>query len=521
MTQVSYFRGMITIRLLVLSWITSFFIFSAYGSDSPVIKEETLDSFQSKIVKRALSNGMRVIMFNPSLANRDGAQAPIFSGAVTVRVGGTDEPSGASGIAHMLEHMAFKGTRTLGTRDYQREAPLLAELEIYEKKRIFKEKFSQLEEARYLEIKKELESLWILGEFAMEYENWGGIGLNATTDSELTKYFVDLPKTAFEFWCKIESERLLFPVMRQFYEERDVVMEERRMRVDSHPSGKLYEMLLATAFTKHPYKHPVIGYSRDIQSLSAEATSDFHKKYYVPSNIVISLGGAIDPEEDLETVEKYFGRVAKGREIVRDIPLEPEQLSERKIELKDRAKPMILISYKRPAFNHPEEVALSVFEDILANGETSPLYHQLVRKQQIASTLSYFIGPGDAYANLITFSIIPNLGKRTQAGAPINNQIVLDAFDKLLARSLAGEFFTEKELEISKRRLGVQYLQALRSSSLLASELASAELLYGDWREVFEWYRRFSKVTLEEVKAAGKKFLKKEKRTVAKLEAIK
>ena len=210
-----------------------------------------LKKVEKNVFTTKLDNGLRVIMYNRGIA-------PVFTGVLAVRAGGVDEHLGNTGISHMLEHMAFKGTDRLGTKDSSREGKLLERLEKLFTKTPLMENFNEEQLKEWKEIYEELTKIWNTGELEQEYTKWGASNLNATTSKETTNYYVSLPRSAFEFWCWLESERVLNPVMRRFYEERNVVLEERRMRYVDSPAGKLYEKMLGIAFLGHPYRNPVI-----------------------------------------------------------------------------------------------------------------------------------------------------------------------------------------------------------------------------------------------------------------------
>lgn len=459
---------------------------------------EALAELQQRVQRRTLPNGLRVVL------HRRGA-APVFAGAVSVRVGGSDEPAGLTGISHMLEHMAFKGTDTIGTRDYQREKVLLAELEAIEARASAGTALSADEQKRRSALYEELKALWLVEDFSKKYEQRGGSGFNATTDKELTNYFVELPTNALEFWCWIESERILRPVMRQFYQERDVVMEERRMRYDDDPQGQLYERLLGTAFKVHPYRNPVIGYKEDLSRLTASGTDAFRRMYYVPANIVVSLVGDIDLDRAGSLVERYFGRIPAGEVGPRPSAVEPPQNEERQVSISMPASPYLSIAYHKPQYPHPDDPPISVMLEILAGGRLSPLYTELVKKRQVAASVSYGEAPGSAYPNLFMFSITPR--------APHSLESVREAFDQVLEQFLAAPPSDEAML-IAKRSIAMEYLQHLQSNTGLALDFGSSELLYGDWRALVDWYERAIAVGTEDVARVARQYLVRSARTV-------
>lgn len=464
---------------------------------------EELQNFSKNVKFYTLSNGIRVILYRRGVA-------PIFAGAVSIRVGGSDETLGITGISHMLEHMAFKGTPSIGTTDYHLETKLLLELEELAKQTDFGNNFTKEQKERWQILRTRLGELWGNGEsFSREYEKRGAVGMNATTSTDLTQYFVSLPRPSFEFWCWLESERLINPVMRQFYEERDVVLEERRTRYEDNPVNKLYETLLGTAFLVHPYRNPVIGHEFDIRQLTATKIAEFHKKYYVPANIVVSVVGDIDPENDLKIIEKYFGKVKTDKLPDRPTLEEPEQQGERRISLLSHVAPQILIAYRKVQYPHPDDAALSILFETLAKGRVSPLYLELVKKNRIATQIGYFEAPGIAYPNLVVFSGVPR--------QPHRNDELLTAFDKVL-----NEFKkvgpSEEQLQMAKNSLIVDYLNTLKSNMSLATELASSELLFGSWDSLIDWYDQIMKVNKADVLRVAQTYLQPQYRTIGAVE---
>ncbi len=462
----------------------------------------TLKALASKVEEITLDNGMRVLIYRRGVA-------PVFAGVVVVRVGGSDEVVGHTGIAHMLEHMAFKGTPRIGTRDYAKEKDLLAELEKLAALSDGGRKLDSQEQARWDDINLQLSKLWVNNDFINQFQSHGASGINATTDSEQTKYFVNLPKSAFEFWCYMESERLLRPVLRQFYQERDVVMEERRMRSEDSPAGKLYELLLSSIYTRHSYRNPVIGYDNDIQHLTATMVNEFRKRFYVPSNIVLSVVGDIDREHDLPLIKKYFERIPAGEHPSRPSIDEPEQRGERHIKLKADASPLLYIAYRKVQYPDPDDIAISVMSRVFAGSEISVLYKELVKKRRIAADIGMDEIPGMAYPNALLFAASPK--------APYTNHDLKVAFDKVL-QDFIDKGANVEDVEIAKRALKVSYLTQLNSNIHLAKDLASFESLYGDWRVVIDWFEKVSAVTVEDVNRVAKKYLVSDARTIAELE---
>jgi predicted Zn-dependent peptidase len=449
-----------------------------------------------------LSNGLKVIFYSRG-------DAPVFAGAVVVRVGGSDESVGQTGISHLFEHQAFKGSRTVGTKSFFRERRLLERLEEIAATSNAANDLSANQKREWDDIHRQLKEIWISDDFTSQYEKRGAVGLNATTDKEFTKYFVSLPRDAFEFWCRMEADRLIAPVMRQFYQERDVVLEERRMRYEDDPGGKLYELLLGTAYQRHPYRDPVIGYERDIRALTATQLEEFRRRFYVPSNIVVSLVGRVNPEEDIEVVERYFGAIPKGESSERRVLLEGKQEGQRRSDIVMAASPEVVIAYRKPNYPHPDDPPISVMAEILAGGRTSPLYSELVKRKQIAASVGHDEGPGIVYPNLLMFA--------GSVKAPHSPDTFIHGFDGVISRFKRVAPSVE-QLEIAKRSIGMEYLGHLKSNQSLALDFATSELAYGTWRASIEWYDKMLAVSREDVQRVARSYLVSTQRTIGTIE---
>jgi len=473
---------------------------------------QDLASFEKRTSQRKLDNGLTVII----LERRD---APVFSYATYVNTGSSQEVVGITGLAHMFEHMAFKGSDRLGTKDWPAEQRALAKVEeayaAYDRARRAE---TNRDEAKVAELEKawraaitEADAYVINDEFSQIIDRAGGVGLNAGTSSDATMYFYSLPSNRFELWAYLESERFRRPVFRQFYAERDVVVEERRMRVESNPFGRLLEQFLTTAFMAHPYGVSGIGWPSDLQTISATDAEAFAKIHYVPSNMVITIVGDVSASEAWPIIEKYFGRLPKAPapEALRTV--EPKQIAERVVTLRETAQPLYLEGYHRPAITHPDSATYDVISMLMSTGRTSRLYKSLVRDQKIAAQASGFNGfPGEKYPNLFTF-----LGVTTPGHTPDE---LAAAMRKEIER-LKTEDVPEAELQSVKTRVKAGLIRQLASNSGLALQLASYQTLFGDWRELFRDVERIDKVTAADVRRVANATFIDSNRTVAKLES--
>ncbi|MCB0309798.1 MAG: insulinase family protein [Bdellovibrionales bacterium] len=491
----------ISLRIFFVFWLITFCVSREVLAD-PRTPQEAFDRLEQQVRSFRLNNGLRVFMYRRGIA-------PVFSGVVSVRVGGVDEQRGQTGISHMFEHMAFKGTKEIGTRDFAREKVLLDELEALKQKEANRKELTTQESGRQQEILGMLQGLWDQSAYSKMYEKRGAVGLNASTSSELTNFFVSLPRTQFEFWCWMESERLLEPIMRQFYKERDVVLEELLMRVDNNPNGRLYQDLFGTAFFSHPYRNPVIGYKDDVSRLTASMADNFRRKYYVPSNMAIGLVGDVDPERDIEIVRKYFERLPARPAPQRPSFIEEAQNGERQVIVRKDASPLLYIGYHKQQYPHPDGAALDVLLSVLADGRTSWLDKQLVQKQQVATSVGAFSGPGEMFPDLAVFYLEPKIGHSTLE--------VKKAYDHVIERFLqVGP--SEKEVEKVKRRTTRSFLDQLDSNLSLARDFTSSALIFDDWRASLQYYDQLVKVNRNDVHRVARQYLTNDNRTVARLE---
>ena len=274
---------------------------------------QSLKDFEKKVTEFTLPNGLHFLVIERH-------DAPVVSFHTYVNVGSVDDPSGHTGLAHMFEHMAFKGTPTIGTKNWPRRRKPLDAIEdsLRPPGSRAQQEASAPIPRRSKRCEAELEgaiekadSFVESNEYDRIVESNGGVGMNAGTGEDSTNYFYSFPSNRIELWFLLESERFLHPVFREFYKERDVVREERRMRVESSPQGKLVEALLATAFAAHPYQNMPGGWASDIESFRRPDAEEFYKKYYVPGNITIGIAGDVNPAEAKKLAEKYFGRLPR------------------------------------------------------------------------------------------------------------------------------------------------------------------------------------------------------------------
>ena len=471
---------------------------------------QDMASFEKRTTVKVLPNGLTIIVC-------ERPEAPVFSYFTMVNAGSVDDPGGQSGLAHMFEHMAFKGTREIGTTDYPAEKAALAKVETayaaYDtefRKRVGQnaDKLAELKK-QFDEAQKAAETYVVPNEFPQIAEENGAEGLNAETSEDSTNYFWSMPSNRLELWAYMESGRIGDPVLREFYKERDVVQEERRMRIDSSPIGRMVEQMLATAYVAHPYGRSGVGWESEISQVSATEAEAFHKIYYTPSNIVIAVVGDVKAATTIPMLEKYFGTIPAGPKPEEMTTIEPPQMAEKTVIIKEETQPFYLEGYHRPDYRDPDDAVYDAITDIFSNGRTARLYRSLVRDQKIAATAQGFSGfPGDKYPGLFAVYAVPLPGH--------TDQEMRESIHKELDK-LKTEDVSDAELEKYKTRAKADKLRGLADNAGLASELAEYQTRFGDWREMFEELKKVDAVTKADIRRVANKIFVESNRTYAEI----
>jgi predicted Zn-dependent peptidase len=468
-------------------------------------------SFAKRVTVKKLPNGLTILICQRP-------EAPVFSFFTLVDAGSAQDPMRATGLAHMFEHMAFKGTTTIGTTNYPDEKVALEKVEtayaayVAERDKTVGQdaaKLKQLEKA-WMDARDAAQKFVVSNQFGKIVEQNGGEDMNAFTSYDETAYHYSLPENRLELWAYLESDRFLHPVLREFYKERDVVIEERRMRVDSNPFGRLLEQFTSAAFAAHPYHRPTIGWISDLNHFSATDAQRFFDKYYVPSNMVIAIAGDIDATKAMPILEKYFGRLPKQPHPDLTTTTEPPQNSERRVILKDPSQPIYIEGYHRPDFRSKDDAVFDAITDLMSEGRTSRLYRSLVRDKKIASDAEGGTGyPGTKYPHLFYFLAVPLPGhKSEEMGAAIHAEI-----DRLKKEDISDE-----ELKMIKTRSKANLIRGLADNEGLATELATYQTRYGDWRELFRSVDRIDQVTKADIRRVANEVFVDTNRTVGFIE---
>ena len=466
-----------------------------------------------------LSNGMKVLLVERH-------DAPAVSGGWVARVGSANERPGITGIAHLFEHMMFKGTPTIGTKNYKKDLEIIdAQEKVRDGMRAEERKMRAMwrrgeitdlqdpdqKTKRWKELEQEFKKLVaehrkviVKNEFDRIYTANGGSSMNAYTSYDHTAYFITVPSNKLELFMWMESGRLLNPVFREFYAERDVVFEERRMRTESTPIGKFTESFNSLFWESHPYSWPIIGWPSDIPAISKAQADEFYATYYAPQNLTLILVGDFQSKEALVQAEKYFGRIKKGaREAPDVVTLEMPQKAEKRFYAEAETNPNVDIYYHTPAFGHKDTYALRVLAQVL-HTRTGRLHKQLVLKDKLA-TDTWAWTRGRKYAGEL------NIGAEVAEGR------TLEETEKALymqLEKLKNEPVPAKEMQKVKNNFAAGEYRRLSSNHPIMMAIMRAEGT-GGWRAINEAGPKLQAVTAADIQRVAKKYFTKENRAVA------
>jgi len=482
----------------------------------PLTTAQDVAQFEKRMTEFTLDNGLKFLV----LERHD---VPIVSFHIHADVGAVDEVKGITGLAHIFEHMAFKGTKTIGTKNYQAEAKAMARMdELFDAIKAERRKAEpnqthleqlqkQFEEAQ-AEAQKHIEP----DEYQDVYLQEGG-GVNAYVDLDYTCYVAGLPSNKIELWMSLESDRFANPVLREFYKEKDVVMEERRM-VQNTPSWRLGEEFQGIAYLSHPYGEDVGGNMSDLQTVTRREAEDFFRKYYCPSNLTIAMVGDVDPQNVRRLAEKYFGGIPSGPKPEPVETTEPPQRGERRVVIEDPAQPIVMIGYHQTSINHPDNAVFGAIAQIMGTGQTSEwdrslvmgvgrtsrLHKSLVTEKKIAVSASAQ-NASNKYPGLFTFSAIPAEGHTGQEC----EQAIYDQIEILKTEPVSPE-----ELKKAKASVRAGLIRDLNSNAVLAMNLAFYDVVTGDWRNLFRELDKIERVTAGDIQRIAKEYFTSTNRSV-------
>ena len=473
-----------------------------------------------RVEERTLSNGMRLLLYPRPVE-------PTISGGWVAHVGSANERPGITGISHLFEHMMFKGSRVIGTKDYAKDLEIIAEQEKVRAQIRAEEaklraavrrgeiddvtkpenKTPRMKELdkRFDELIKAQREILVKNEVDRIYTKAGGSGMNAFTNKDMTAYFITVPKNKLELWMWMESDRLAQPVFREFYAERDVVFEERRLRTESTPTGKLEEAFEEMFWHGHPYTWPVVGYPSDIPAITKAQADEYYSLFYAPNNLTAILVGDFDPKEAAALAETYFGRIPRGKVPPPEMTTLPAKWeAEMRFYGEADTNPQVAIEWHTVAFQHKDSYPLQVLAQVL-NGRTGRLFKGLVLPADAVATNATAAQQSGKYAGSFGVEAECKEGKKPEE---VEKAVYLEL------EKLQKELVPPQELQKVKNNFAANSFRKLSSSMAIMFQLIFNEGL-GDWREINESAAKIDAVTAEDVRKVAKAYLTKENRGVA------
>jgi len=471
-----------------------------------LLQAQDLESFEDRVTEFTLDNGLHFIIIERPVA-------PVATFVTFVNVGSVDEPVNNTGIAHVFEHMAFKGSSRIGTENYEAEQAAIDQMDQAYQQWLSASLAVQPDPAQVEQLWQEFErwqaeaAQYVRSEeFSQLIEREGGVGLNAFTSADATAYFYSLPQNKAELWFSLEAERFRDPVFREFYVEKNVIMEERRMRTDSNPQGRLLEEFLSVAYSAHPYRNPVIGWPTDITATTIADTRHFFETWYVPSNMTIAIAGDVRADDMKRLAQKYFADMPAAPHPPAVKTAEPRQRGERRFVIEEQSQPLFIAGYKTVEATHPDAPALEMLGSILSDGRTSRLYRRMVQDELLALGVQALTGfPGSRYQSLFVTFAIPN------AGVPLS--LIEQVMDEEIEKARQGDI-TQTELDRAVTNARAEVIRGLNSNMGLALNLAQAHAQRGNWRKAFSYLDDLEAVTLVDLQRVAQQYLVKSQRTV-------
>lgn len=478
-----------------------------------------LSAQQVPVQEHQLENGMRVLLVERH-------DEPSISAGWVAHVGSSNERPGITGVAHLFEHMMFKGTRTIGTTDYDRDQAVIqrqeevrsairaeetklraawrrGEIDDLQDPNSKTPRIRELEE-EFAALVAEQRELLVKNEFDRIYTTGGASGMNAFTTTDLTGYFITVPANKLELWAWMESERLFNPVFREFYSERDVVFEERRMRTESTPLGRFTEAFESMVWTSHPYQWPVVGWPSDIPAISQLEADTFFETFYAPQNITLVLVGDLKADAAMTFIEQYFERIPRGKIsppdlVTREIP----QLAEKRMNAEADANPQVKIVWHTVPFEHKDSYVLDILAQVLST-RTGRLYKGLVLGSEVATQSS---ASPDHRKWAGTFGITAEVRE------PHTPQEVEEAIYAELDRLKTEDVPPEELQKVNNNFAAYEYRRLTSNMSILVQLIFYDGL--GNWREINTAGARHQSVSAEDIRRVANKYFTVENRNVA------
>ena len=414
---------------------------------------------EMKVTETILPNGLKVLL-------KEEHKSPVVTFQVWYRVGARNERLGKTGMSHLLEHMMFKGSKKYGPKQFSR----------------------------------------------VVQRNGGND--NAFTSKDYTAYFENLAADRLEIAMDLESDRMqnLLLDPKEFLSERDVVKEERRMRYEDDPTQTMVEQMMATAFSAHPYQWPVIGWMADLGNITRDDLEKHYRTYYAPNNATVVVVGDFDRPKTLALVEKYFGSIPRGPEVPKVGAVEPKQLGEKRVKVKQEAElPAIFAGYKVPNLTSADSHALNVLQSILSSGKSSRLYRSLVYEKQIAQYA------GGDYDDVSTD---PNLFYVYAGVMPGKSEDDVERALYVEIDRFKNDPVSDEELQKAKNQAEASFIMSQDSMFYQAMLLGQYETV-ANWKLLGAYLDGIRAVKKEDIERVARQYFTDENRTVGILVPVK
>ena len=469
---------------------------SAQDLQEPPRKAQEFQELQKKVGEFTLPNGLHFIVLERH-------ESPVVSFHTWVNVGSVQDPARETGLAHMFEHLAFKGTETIGTRGWPEERKALDAIEeAYDRMEAEANKGIKADQMRVDMLRTQVriavdnaQRLSASADYRRILEENGAVDLNALASTGATEYSCSLPSNRTELWFLMESQRLLRPAFREFYRERELMMEEYRQRVERDPVARLLAELLSAAFKVHPYRNPSGGWPGDIPNLRRTQAQAFFERYYVPGNITVAIVGDVTAADAKHLAERYFGPMAARPMPLLAITQEPPQPGPKTVIIEMPGPPVALVGYKRPSQYDRDDLPLDLIQILLSQGRTGTLYNELVVEKHLAlQAKAIATNPDGRFPNLFVFLLAPAPGRTLEE----NRRALEDLLERF--RSSAPDPLLLARARAQER---ASLIARMTSNRDLARRLALHSASHGDWRRLFTTLDDLSLVTPQDVQRAA------------------
>jgi len=486
-------------KLLKISLTTLFLITSLNLASCASYVEQVKDnSAQENSINKpvmdvehfTLDNGLEVFLTQNN-------QTPRFLAQIVVKAGSKNDPPEATGMAHYLEHMLFKGSEELGTTNFEKEKPLLDEItKLYDQR--FLEKDNKKIEAfdkKINELSIEVSKYAVAGELNNLYNRLGEQGLNAFTSNEETVFTVDLPNNRLEQWAMIESNRFAKPIFRLFQSELENVFEEKNISLDDR-TDILWEAIAKQLYKNHPYRHETLGEVEHIKNPSLSKMYEFYRKNYVPNNMAIVISGDIDLAKTKEVITKYFSSWKKGDEPKFDIPKEEDIKGVEKVSVNYKGEEKVMMAFRTVPYKHEDKAALSLIDMLLDSGEVGVIKQNLVNPQKLRSAGSFPVVNNDYGAEYIY-----GLLNKGQTHEEVQ-KLLLDQIDLIKQGK-----FSDENLKAIILNYEIDQKKSLEHNDSRVSRIVNSVITDTTVEDSFKFIDKLKKVTKEDIiKVANKYF---------------